>query len=201
MTKTIFQGAEAIIILDNDNIIKKRIKKSYRIPQIDEKIRKLRTRHEAKLLQKAGEVIFTPKIKNSDERTKEITMDFIDGEKLSDFLDEFELKKQKQICRQMGEIISKLHDAEIIHGDLTTSNMILCKDKIYIIDFGLGYISSKFEDRAVDLHLLKQAMQAKHFKYYEILIKEILTGYKKSKQSKVTLERLKIVEKRGRYKH
>ena len=198
--KIIQQGAEAIILLDEKGITKRRTKKSYRIPEIDEKIRRRRTRSEVKLLTKASRLIQIPEIKKVDEKAKEIIMDFIDGKKLSDYLDSFSLKKQKEICKSMGESVAKLHDADIIHGDLTTSNMILKNSKIYFIDFGLGFISHKFEDEAVDLHLLRQALEAKHFKHWGTLFEEVLKGYSKSKDSKIVLERLKQVEKRGRYK-
>ena len=198
--KIIQQGAEALILLDKKGITKRRTRKSYRIPEIDEKIRKLRTRSETKLLEKASKIIPVPSVKISNEVSKEIIMDFIDGKKLSDYLDSFPLKKQKEICKSMGENVAKLHDSGIIHGDLTTSNMILKEDKVYFIDFGLGFNSHKFEDKAVDVHLLRQALEAKHFKHWEVLFWEVLKGYSKSKDSKIVLERLKAVEKRGRYK-
>lgn len=200
-SKIIAQGAEAKIILDKNKVIKNRVKKSYRISRLDEKIRKLRTRSETKLLEKASKLINIPKVNSSDEKTKKIIMEFIDGKKLSEHLDKFPLKKQKQICRQIGQDIAKLHDTDIIHGDLTTSNMILQNKKVYFIDFGLGFISRKYEDKAVDLHLLKQAIEAKHYKHWEGLFNELIDSYKKSKYSKLVLERLKKVEKRGRYKH
>ncbi|HIG94284.1 MAG TPA: Kae1-associated serine/threonine protein kinase [Nanoarchaeota archaeon] len=195
------QGAEAKIVLQENKIIKKRIKKSYRIPQLDEKIRKLRTRSETKLLEKASKIINAPKIIKSNENTKEIEMEFINGKRLSEELNKLSLQKQKEISKKIGENISKIHDEHIIHGDLTTSNMILLKDKLFFIDFGLGYISQKYEDKAVDLHLLKQALIAKHYKNAEILFNEILKSYTKSKDSKLVLEQLKKVEKRGRYKN
>ncbi|MBT4257988.1 Kae1-associated serine/threonine protein kinase [archaeon] len=214
-TKIIAQGAEAIITLEKNLILKNRIKKSYRISELDEKIRKQRTKKEIKLLTKAAEIINSPLPIETKDFDK-IQMPYIEGKRLSEHLDSFPLKKQKTICKQIGTSISKLHDNEIIHGDLTTSNMILSKNKtpkgeksdpkkaqssIYFIDFGLGYISRKYEDKAVDLHLLKQALEAKHFKNWEILIKEVFSGYKKSKDSSIVFERLKTVEKRGRYKH
>jgi TP53 regulating kinase and related kinases len=198
--KILAQGAEAKIILTKDFVVKDRIKKSYRIKELDDKIRKLRTRSEAKILEKAGKIISVPKVIEVDEKEKKIKIEFIDGFKLSEHLDKFELKKQKEICKKIGEIISKLHKAEIIHGDLTTSNMILKDDEVYFIDFGLGFISRKFEDKAVDLHLLKQALEAKHFKNWEGLWKEVEKGYNVGKEEKIVLERLKTIEKRGRYK-
>ena len=201
-SRVIQQGAEAIIYKTKNKVVKDRIKKSYRIFELDKKIRTRRTRSEAKLLIKASEIINIPKIHESNDKTKKIEMEFIDGKKLSEHLDKFQLKKQLTICKQIGKDIAKLHDNNIIHGDLTTSNMILSKkDKIFFIDFGLGYISRKFEDKAVDIHLLRQALEAKHFKNWEKLFNEFLKGYKKSKDYNTTLERFKAVEKRGRYKH
>ena len=204
-SKIIQQGAEANIILSNNFIIKDRIKKNYRIPNLDIKIRGRRTKAEAKLLLKASKIInspkpfFQPSIKNSTK----LKMPFIDGKKLSEYLDNFPLDKQKQICEQIGQSIAKLHHSDIIHGDLTTSNMIFVEkeNKIFFIDFGLGFISHKIEDKAVDLHLLKQALEAKHFKYWKELFEQVLKSYKEfTSNSEKILERLKTVEKRGRYK-
>ncbi len=193
-------GAEAIILRNGKEIIKKRGKKSYRISEIDEKIRKLRTRSEGRLLERASKLIKIPEIKKVDEKNKEIIMNFVDGKRLSDSLDDLSVEKQKEICGQIGESVAKLHDSNIIHGDLTTSNMILEEDNIFFIDFGLGFISSKAEDKAVDLHLFKEALEARHFKHWEILFKEFFKGYEKYSGHKKILEQLKKVEKRGRYK-
>lgn len=203
MESSIIQrGAEAIILKEKNKIIKKRIKKSYRIPELDEKIRKLRTRSETKLLIKASKIIKIPKVHSFDEKTKEIKMDFVKGERLSETLNNLQLKKQLKICLNIGKDIAKLHDTDIIHGDLTTSNMILAKDNsISFIDFGLGFISRKFEDKAVDIHLLRQALEAKHFTNWKKLFKKFLKGYKTSKNYEKILQRFKAVEKRGRYKH
>ncbi len=200
MTKIIAQGAEAIIIKNKEIITKDRIKKSYRILEIDNKLRKRRTRSETKILEKASKIINCPQpiiTKNNDSKIK---MPFIQGKKLSDHLNDFSLKKQKQILEQIGEDVSKLHEENIIHGDLTTSNMILKNNTIFFIDFGLGFQNGKYEDKAVDIHLLKQALEAKHFENWEILFNKFLKGYTKSENSKIVLERLKTVEKRGRYK-
>lgn len=230
------QGAEAIIILKNNSIIKRRTKKSYRLSIIDEKIRRQRTRSEGKILIRASKIIDVPEVKNMDESSKEITMAFIKGKKLSDNLDSFQIKDQEKICIQIGGNIAKLHDADIIHGDLTTSNMIYVEDKInkkivnskttrvssnnakssviknglsekmdtnfkiFFIDFGLGFISPKVEDKAVDLHVLRQALEAKHFTHWQKLFQKILEGYSFSKESKKVLEQFKKVETRGRYK-
>ena len=197
--KIIAQGAEAKITLSDNIIIKDRISKSYRLKEIDEKIRKQRTKSEKKLLEKACKIINAPNPFPLEEFDK-IKMPFIEGEKLSQMLDSLPLKKQKEICKIVGEEISKLHNADIIHGDLTTSNMIYVYDKVYFIDFGLGFISHKIEDKAVDLHLLRQALEAKHFKHWKELFDEVLRGYSASKNSDSVLKQFRKVEARGRYK-
>lgn len=199
MDKIIAQGAEAKIILDKNRIIKNRISKSYRIPKLDIRIRKYRTKSETKLLEKASKVINCPKPEDSKEFDK-IIISYIKGQKLSENLDK--LKNKISISKKIGESIAKLHNASIIHGDLTTSNIILKNNDVFFIDFGLGYISNKLEDKAVDLHLLKQALIAKHYKHWKNLWKAIEIGYTQinKKESKKVLERLSAVEKRGRYK-
>ena len=201
MNNIINQGAEATIENKGNKIIKKRTKKSYRIKEIDEKIRKLRTRSEGKLLERAQKIISVPEVLKVDEKNKEIIMQNIEGEKLSDHLDKFPIEEQKKICKKIGENIAKLHNHNIIHGDLAAANMILAEDKVYFIDFGLGFISPKVEDKAVDLHLLKESFKAGFAKNWETLFNSIKEGYSKdSTNTRTILERFKAVEKRGRYK-
>ena len=206
MSEILSQGAEAIITQQGEEVIKQRIAKSYRLKELDEKIRKLRTRSEAKLLEKASKIISVPKVLKVDENKKEIVMKAIEGKRLSGNLDKFSSKKQKEICERIGENIAKLHEANIIHGDLTTSNMILHVDEnnfedIYFIDFGLGFISSKAEDKSVDLHLIREAFEAGFADKGENMFNWVKEGYSKNyKDAHLILERFKAVEKRGRYK-
>lgn len=197
----IAQGAEAIIFKKEDLVIKRRIEKGYRIKEIDEKLRKLRTRQESRLLEKASKTINVPKIISVDESNKEVVMQFIQGQKLSQELNSFPLKKQENICKKIGEEVAKFHGINIIHGDLTTSNIILKDNKVFFIDFGLGFASSRLEDKAVDLHLLKEALEAKHYQHFKILFEKVIDGYKKSENCEKVLDQLEKVEKRGRYKH
>ena len=132
------QGAEAVLIRRGTELIKRRVVKGYRIKKLDEKIRKLRTRSEAKLLEKADNLIFVPKVLKVDEEGKELIMGFVEGAKLSQSLDS--MRNWREVCIAIGENIAKLHNEGIIHGDLTTSNMIWAEKekKLYFIDFGLG---------------------------------------------------------------
>jgi len=194
-------GAEAIILKEGSSVIKKRIAKGYRYSVLDEKIRKNRTKRETRILEKAEKLIFVPKVFGVSKF--EIEMEFIDGKKLSEQLDE--LKSAEQVCVQIGENIAKLHDADVIHGDLTTSNMIFVgggekAGRLYFIDFGLSFGNGRIEDKAVDLHLIKQALEAKHFKNFQKFFRAILKGYEISKNLSEVLKRFEKVELRGRYK-
>ena len=95
--------------------------------------------------------------------------------------------------------MGKIHDLDIVHGDLTTSNMILKDNKIVLIDFGLAQFSSKVEDKAVDLHLFKQALESRHSQVWEKAFTQFLSGYQPANK-KEELSRLEKVEKRGRNK-
>ena len=70
--KLIAQGAEAKIFKKKDSVLKDRIKKSYRLPQIDIKLRKSRTRSEAKILRKASGIINVPKVIRVDDKKMNI---------------------------------------------------------------------------------------------------------------------------------
>lgn len=201
MRKVVGRGAEAILYLEGGKIIKERIKKSYRHPEIDMRIRKFCTRRENKLLTSALSLINVPKVFEFSDAEMRIVMEFVDGKTLRDILDDFPKDERLKICEQLGREVALLHDANIIHGDLTTSNFILKDGKIYFIDFGLGFFSTKVEDKAVDLHLLRQALESKHYRHFEDSFEAVISGYRKtSLHAKAVLERFIAVEKRGRYK-
>ncbi|MEK6922863.1 MAG: KEOPS complex kinase/ATPase Bud32 [Nanoarchaeota archaeon] len=192
--KVIQIGAEAILIKEKNKLIKNRIPKSYRIKEIDEKIRKSRTKREAKILSKLD---FVPKVFSIDDKKAIIEMEFIQGDLLRDILDSMNQRELEEICNKIGKQIYEMHQKGIIHGDLTTSNMILKDKKIFFIDFGLGFFSQRIEDKATDLRLLRQALESKHYKCFDIAYPNILNSY----QDREVLEWLKNkVEKRGRYK-
>jgi len=197
MKNLIAQGAEAKLFLEDNIIHKNRFKKTYRIKEIDEKLRKFRTKREAKVLKKLQDIDFdSPKLISNDQK-ENLEIEFIKGKLLKDILNK---KNYIELGKQIGEKVSILHNKDIIHGDLTTSNMIF-NNRIYFIDFGLSFFSHKIEDRAVDLHLLKEALESKHHEIWEDCYKIILDVYEKlAKYGKETLIRIKVVESRGRYK-
>lgn len=195
--KIIATGAEAIISRVRNTIIKLRVKKGYRHPSIDEKIRKNRTRIEARLLSDARRAgVPAPKVIEIDEKEGRLVMEFVDGTRMKELLNE---GNAEELCRTIGMEVGLLHKAGIAHGDLTTSNMILKDGKIYLIDFGLAKKTKSVEDFAVDLHLLERALTSAHCGIAERCFCAVLEEYAKSMPHSV-VERLKEIEKRGRYK-
>lgn len=203
--RLIKQGAEAKLYLgrhDNqDVIIKDRIQKKYRIRQIDEKIRKKRTSLESNLLSEARRAgVPTPRILEIDYKNHKIIMEYIDGKRIKELLNESDEKTIKKLSSEIGMLVGKLHSRDIIHGDLTTSNMILKDEKIYFIDFGLGFFSKKIEDKGVDLKLLKEALKSTHFKILNLCWKNIIKAYEKEyKDAGRVLKKVEEIERRGRY--
>lgn len=197
----IAQGAEAKLYLDNNKIIKERIKKSYRISQIDSMVRKKATRAEVKILKKASDAIPVPKVFKSSDSDMIIEMEFIDGPQLKEIADCMEIPKRKKLFEEVGMQVAKIHNLGIVHGDLTTSNMILKDNKIFFIDFGLGFFTRKIEDKAVDIHLFKQALNSRHYTHCEESFSSFLDGYSKdNRQFAEIMKRFIKVEERGRYK-
>ena len=192
------RGAEAVLYLnDSGELVKERIKKGYRIKEIDELLRKRRTRLESRILIRAMRIgVNTPTVFKTEDY--KIFMEFVDGERLKELLNK--TSPRIYLAEEIGKIVGRLHSSGIIHGDLTTSNMILKGNKIYLIDFGLAYHSSSVENQAIDLHLLHQAYQSTHFKYLGELWSNTINGYKKTFDKwEPVLKRLEQIRKRGRY--
>ncbi|MFA4646654.1 Kae1-associated kinase Bud32 [Pyrococcus kukulkanii] len=212
--KLIKQGAEAKIYLAEFSelyfdypirvIVKERIRKRYRIEEIDTKLRKERTIREARILHRAKEFgVNVPYVFEVDTKNMIIVMEYIEGERLKELLEKISLKERLEICREIGRQIGKLHEAGIVHGDLTTSNMIMREGKIYLIDFGLAEFDDTLEAQGVDLHLLKRAMESTHYRWFEEGFKAILEGYAEvrgEEKRREIEEKIREIELRGRYR-
>ena len=194
--KKIAQGAEATVFADykSKKEVKKRIPKTYRLPALDNTLRQSRTKREATVLAKLRLAqIPCPDIISSSESTLE--MAYIPGKRLRDVLTK---KNYAGYCKELGKLVRLIHKQHIIHGDLTTSNFVVHEkeNKIYVVDFGLSFFSHKIEDKAVDIHLLRQALESKHYQFWEPAFKIFLKSYNDSEVAK----RLEQVEQRGRNK-
>lgn len=202
--KLVYRGAESLVYLDDyegeNSIIKERIPKNYRIKNLDDKLRKERTKKEVKLLTEARKIgVPTPRILHVDEKNFKIVMERIDGTMVRDFLNSSN-KDVERVCFEIGKLVGKLHQNNIIHGDLTTSNMILKDSIVYFIDFSLGDISSRVENKGVDLNLFSEALSSTHFKIYDKCWHNFLAGYEQEYlNAKQIIEKVKEIKKRVRY--
>ncbi len=186
------QGAEALVEMLPDKVIKTRVPKAYRVRELDERLRKERTRAEAKILSEARRLgIPTPIV--YDVREASLEMELIRGEPLKNVI-------STELSYVAGVLIGKLHQGGIIHGDLTTSNMIVSGNRIYMIDFGLSFWDATLEARGVDVHVYYQTLVSSH-ENHEALMEAFADGYKSAfPGADEVLRRVREIEYRGRYK-
>lgn len=194
----LYEGAEAQILQVNNTTLKKiRLPKKYRIELLDKRLRKSRNRREFKVLNKLKEQkVNVPKpfelIDNKDEEIS-FTFEYINGEVLKETL-------TKTLLEKAFTQIILMHKLDIVHGDLTTLNMIEKNKQIYLIDFGLSEFSHKYEDKAVDLHLFFTCIKNEHpdlFSQKEKLEQQYI---KQCEFGQKVIERLNKIELRGRNK-
>lgn len=199
--KLVRRGAEADILrtqwYGQDAIAKVRVAKPYRHKELDLRIRHLRTHHEAQMLHRVKMLgVNAPLVYFVNLKQYTIIMERIDGIPLHSLSD----SSLPIHCAQAGRIAGLLHSAGIMHGDLTTSNLLLCDDRLYLIDMGLSRWSTKDEDWAVDLRLVKEILSSAHAPVSDEAWKEFLNGYS---QTMIQWRRVKklvgVIESRGRY--
>jgi len=202
----IYQGAEAKIIktmyLGYPVVEKRRLNKRYRIKEIDTRLIIARTKEEAKLMVAARKQgVCIPIIFDVDIQQGIITMEYIEGSRIKDIYNTLSQKERTKLCEDIGESIGRLHMGDIIHGDITTSNMILSEGRIHFIDFGLGEINHEVEAKGVDLHVLMEAMESTHSRYAPEF-KYVLEGYKRTyiKNPKEVIGKIQEIVQRGRYR-
>ncbi len=187
------RGAEAVVercsLIGLPAVRKSRIAKEYRVGALDSMLRRNRTRSEARLLNRAKLAgVSCPTVLEVDEFS--IVMTLIDGSRPE--MDE------KQ-AHEAGSILAKLHKNDIIHGDYTPANLIESeKGIIFIIDFGLGFVSNDIEDKATDVFTMLRALKGKG-KSTKVIGDSFIDGYGKYEKSASVFERVKGIEKRVRY--
>jgi len=208
LPQLIKKGAEANLYLAQWHgrkvIMKKRLPKKYRPSKLDEQVRVYRTVHEPQLMHEAKKAgVPTPMIFLVDVKNATIIMEYVEGKQVKLLLSEVSKAERQSFCFKIGELIGRLHEWGIIHGDLTTSNMILNSEgKIFFVDFGLGEKTKELENRGVDLHLMKRALQSTHFRFAEECFKAVIEGYANVMDAdsvKSVLDKIMEIERRGRY--
>lgn len=207
------KGAEANIYqdqyLEEEVLSKKRIPKGYRIKEIDQYLRKKRTRKEAKLLGESKRCgVITPLVYHVDEENSTIILEKVKGKDVKELFNgknKLEISEILAISKSIGVNVARLHNCGIIHGDLTTSNIIQRNREnhqeadIVFIDFGLGKNSNLFEDKGVDLLVFKKAINGIHHDISQECFNSILEGYQGADDYKKIVAKIEEIESRGRY--
>jgi len=198
------RGAEAEIrrgeYLGRKVMVKSRVPKAYRHPDLDCSLRATRTKNEARLMQEARRHgVPTPIIYDIDRAQATIVMQEIVGPRVKDVLVSAPREEAETICLEIGREAAALHKAGMVHGDLTTSNMVMEGEKVYLIDFSLGSRNAEIEEMGVDLHLLKEAFQSAHSERFD-LFEVVMRSYSENfDQAKRVLAKITEIEERGRY--
>ena len=206
MEKIVAKGAEADLYLTEWNglkaIKKVRKPKKYRHTELDRQLTRTRTNHEADIIQRAKQFgVSTPMLYRVDNENGVILMEYIDGIKIRDLVAQLDDDERYKLFKRIGYFSGLLHKGGIIHGDLTTSNIIKSGERIVFIDFGLSEVNFEVEKRGVDLNLMNRMLTSTHYVYQETLLAAFKEGYRASMgdEADEALERMDEVSKRGRY--
>ena len=226
----ITQGAEALLyrttfLTSSQKVaLKHRPRKSYRHPTLDTRLTKQRILAEARVLVRCRrEGVSVPAVVALDWEEGWLALEWIEGRTVRACLDEVLKGREdeggdvvRELMGRVGRAVGRMHEVGVVHGDLTTSNLMVrsggtegavevdpeqnLKGEIVIIDFGLAVQTVQDEDRAVDLYVLERAFGSTH-PQAEGLFQEVLRVYGESfKGAKTVLRRLDDVRLRGRKK-
>jgi len=217
------QGAEGRIfsstLLAQPVIIKERFCKKYRHPVLDAKLTEKRFFQEARnMLRARKQGVPVPAVLFLDPTEHKIYMERIEGLTVKALLQRYPALPpaiEEDLAGKIAANVVKMHAVKLIHGDLTTSNMLVKQDsslplsmssadpiypigKVYILDFGLSFQSGLPEDKAVDLYVLERAIISMH-PGAERLFELIIAAYQReAEQGKEVGFKLNQVRMRGR---
>ncbi len=197
-SRLLHRGAEAVVRQETDTVVKKRIQKPYRHPSLDTHLREERTATEVRILQKLHQIgVPAPTVQ---EHTKDtVVMDYVPGDLLTHALTQIE--ELTAYGQQFGRLLAQMHAHDIVHGDTTPHNVLVWEDTLYIIDCGLSYHSQRDEDKAMDLHVLRQAMEAAYPSLCHSFFTAVIDRYKLYYENAARiLQRLEQIESRGKHK-
>lgn len=176
--------------LGKSAVCKERLRKRYRVSFLDEKLNKQRILQEARCINRCfRHGVSVPIIYHVDLLSFKIYMEKINGITLKTMLRMMEEQQDVKadmnaIIKAVGKGIGAMHDSDVIHGDLTTSNILVRSsgedgtfDQVVFVDFGLGAMKATNEDKAVDLYVLERAFVSTHPSSEE-LVQSILEQYR-----------------------
>jgi TP53 regulating kinase-like protein len=204
--RLVYRGAEADVYSGDWSgekaVYKFRKPLPYRLPELDLVIRSQRTVHEAQILHESKAAgVRSPSLYYVSTSESLIVMEEIEGPRLKSVLQSAGSERDT-VSSEFGSAVGRLHSAGMMHGDLTTSNVIVNEAGVHLIDFGLAIRSVKVEDHAVDLRLIKETLVGAHFEISSSVMKSFLEGYEEvvgPKRAREVTRKLSEIERRGRY--
>jgi len=205
--RLIYKGAEADIVRGEwqglDAVFKVRKPLSYRLKVMDDAIRRQRTIHEADMIHGARAAgVASPHLFYVDIPAATLVMEYVDGQRVKDIVGSAPRGVVEAIFGEFGRSVAMLHSAGIMHGDLTTANVVKRGGELVFIDFGLSLRTTRLEDHAVDLRLIKETLVGAHSQIALYALDALFGGYAKGvgpARSRAALRQLQNIERRGRY--
>ena len=173
------EGAEAIVTagswLGKRAVLKYRRPRRYRHPDLDRRLTRQRIAVEARVLSRLSAAGFpSPSLMLMEPDQSTMLLSRIEGKTLYDVL------KTEDSCRDilhsLGGLVRRLHELGISHGDLTTHNVMVSEDDLYLIDFGLSRQSPELEHFGLDLQVLRECLGSSHTKLPDA-IEIVCEGY------------------------
>jgi TP53 regulating kinase and related kinases len=203
----LYRGAEADLVRGRwqglDAVFKVRKPLTYRLQELDDEIRRQRTIREAEMLHLAKEAkVPAPYLYAVDVRGATLVMEYVDGERLRDRAKSSWSAELAGYFHEFGRDAALLHSAGIVHGDLTTANVVVRGGSLVFLDFGLSFRTTRLEDRAVDVRLIKETLTGAHPEISRQALEELLSGYREvvgEGMSRTVARQLRSIERRGRY--
>lgn len=202
------RGAEADLFIFEGSlwkaVLKKRVRKMYRTAQLDKRIRRERTNREILAMHMAKSLgVRAPTLLEANQEDCSIIMNFIEGVLARDALDSTAPSVARTILRDLGFQVGLLHAGEFVHGDLTTSNVIIGPNsRTYMLDFGMSTHTGETEDMGVDLHLFERSLITSHNNETRSFMRAFSRGYAESigpVEARKAFKKAIIISRRGRY--
>jgi Kae1-associated kinase Bud32 len=205
--KLLYRGAEADIIRGRwqslDAVFKVRKPLSYRVEALDESIRRQRTTREAEMVRRGRSAgVAVPRIYFVDVGASTLVMEYVRGPRVKDILLRLSPGALRTLFEGLGRAAARLHSAGVVHGDLTTANLVVNDGTLVLLDFGLSSYSTRVEDHAVDLRLIKETVTGAHSESAPSAVAALLSGYSAEAgeaRCAAVLRQLRSIERRGRY--
>ena len=208
--ETVSRGAEATLRVVDwmglPALLKDREAKSYRPKSLDERLRRERTRTEARLLVEARRLgVRTPIVYDIDTAHHRLLLERLTGPTLKELLDRSPDSPAPLLgpVRAFGAALGRLHAGGISHGDLTSSNVLFPSGEAAppaLLDLSMGERNAGVEERGIDLHLVEEDLKSLHPEG-EALFRAFLEGYEEANPvgSAAVRQRAKEIRSRVRY--